>query len=63
MEDRDESSESTRILQDVFVSLESLLNLEKKHEMVTTISVEKFPGEFQTEQGILESGEKRPRRK
>ena len=31
-------------------SLESLLNLEQKHEMVTTISVEVFPGVWQTEQ-------------
>ena len=31
-------------------SLESLLNLEQKHEMVTAISVELFPGVLQTEQ-------------
>ena len=34
----------------IFDSLESLLNLEQKHEMVTTISVEVFPGVLQTEQ-------------
>ena len=34
----------------MFGSLESLLNLEQKHEMVTTISVEVFPGVLQTEQ-------------
>ena len=34
----------------MFVSLESLLNLEQKHEMVTAISVELFPGVLQTEQ-------------
>ena len=34
----------------MFSSLESLLNLEQKHEMVTTISVEVFPGVSQTEQ-------------
>ena len=28
----------------MFGSLESLLNVEQKHEMVTTISVELFPG-------------------
>ena len=33
----------------IFGSLESLLNLEQKHEMVTTISVEVFPGVLQTE--------------
>ena len=33
-----------------FGSLESLLNLELKHEMVTAISVEVFPGVLQTEQ-------------
>ena len=32
----------------MFGSLESLLNLEQKLEMVTTISVEKFPGVLQT---------------
>ena len=31
-------------------SLYSLLNLEQKHEMVTAISVEMFPGVLQTEQ-------------
>ena len=34
----------------MFGSLESLLNLEQKHEMVTAISVEVFPGVLQTEQ-------------
>ena len=34
----------------MFGSLESLLNLEQKHEMVTTISVEVVPGVLQTEQ-------------
>ena len=34
----------------MFGSLESLLNLEQKHEMVTVISVEVFPGVLQTEQ-------------
>ena len=34
----------------MFGSLESLLNLEHKHEMVTAISVEMFPGVLQTEQ-------------
>ena len=34
----------------MFGSLESLLNLEQKHEVVTTISVERFPGVLQTEQ-------------
>ena len=33
----------------IFGSLESLLNLEQKHEMVTTISVEVFQGVLQTE--------------
>ena len=33
-----------------FGSLESLLNLEQRHEMVTAISVEVFPGDLQTEQ-------------
>ena len=33
----------------MFDSLESLLNLEQKHEMVTPISVEAFPGVLQTE--------------
>ena len=36
-----------------FGSLESLLNLEQKHEMVTTISVEVFPGVLQTEQKYI----------
>ena len=34
----------------MFGSLESLLNLEQKHEMVTAISVEVVPGVLQTEQ-------------
>ena len=34
----------------MFGSLESLLNLEQKHEMVTAISVEVLPGIWQTEQ-------------
>ena len=37
----------------MFVSLESLLNLEQKHELVTTISVEVFPGVLQTEQKYI----------
>ena len=36
----------------MFGSLESLLNLEQKHEMVTAISVEVFLGVLQTEQEI-----------
>ena len=34
----------------MFGSLKSLLNLEQKHEMVTAISLEVFPGVLQTEQ-------------
>ena len=34
----------------MFGALESLLNLEQRHEMVTAISVEVFPGVLQTEQ-------------
>ena len=34
-------------------SLESLLNLEQKHEKVTAISVEVFPGVLQTEQMLI----------
>ena len=34
----------------MFGSLESLLNLEQRHEIVTAISVEVFPGVLQTEQ-------------
>ena len=34
----------------MFSSLESLLNLEQRHEMVTAISVEVFPGVLQPEQ-------------
>ena len=37
----------------VFGSSESLLNLEQKHEMVTTNIVEVFPGVFQTEQKYI----------
>ena len=33
----------------MFASLESLLNLEQRHEMVTAISVDVFPGGLQTE--------------
>ena len=38
----------------MFGSLESLLNLEHKHEMVTATSVEVFPGVLQTEQKHIE---------
>ena len=37
----------------MFGSLESLLNLEQKHEMVTAISVEVFPGVLQTGQMLI----------
>ena len=37
----------------MFGSLESLLNLEQQHEMVTAISVEVFPGVLQTEQKYI----------
>ena len=37
----------------MFSCLESLLNLEQKHEMVTTISVEVFPGVLQTERKYI----------
>ena len=37
----------------MFGSLDSLLNLEQKHEMVTAISVEVFPGALQTEQKYI----------
>ena len=37
----------------MFGSLESLLNLEQKHEIVTTIRVEVFPGLLQTEQKYI----------
>ena len=37
----------------MFASLESLLNLEQKHEMVPTISVEVFAGVLQTEQKYI----------
>ena len=36
-----------------FGSLESPINLEQKHEMATTISVEVFPGVLQTEQKYI----------
>ena len=38
----------------LFGYLESLLNLEQKHEMVTAISVEVFQGVLQTEQKHIE---------
>ena len=41
-----------------FVSLKSLLNLEQKHEMVTAIRVEVFPGVLPS-RSIMEFGEKR----
>ena len=51
---RGESNDCITILQH-FGSLESLLNLEQKHEMVTTISVEVLPpGVLQTEQKYIE---------
>ena len=37
----------------MFGSLESILNLEHKYEMVTAISVEVFPGVLQTEQKYI----------
>ena len=37
----------------IFGYLESLLNQEQKHEMVTTISVEVFPGVLQIEQKYI----------
>ena len=37
----------------MFSSLESLLNLEQRHEMVTAISVEVFPGVLQTVQNYI----------
>ena len=37
----------------IFGSLESLLNLEQKHEMVTAISIEVFPGLLQTEKKYI----------
>ena len=40
-------------LYSMFDSLESLLNLEQKHEVVTTISVEVFPWVLQTEQKYI----------
>ena len=49
---RGESIHCTRFYS-MFGSLESLLNLEQKHEMVTTISVEVFPGVLQTERKYI----------
>ena len=53
----DESKDGTEVnlvtaleFYSMFGSLQSLLNLEQKHEMVTAISVEVFPGVLQTEQ-------------
>ena len=40
-------------LYSMFGSLESLLNIEQKHEVVTVISVEVFPGVLQTEQKYI----------
>ena len=37
----------------MFSSLDSLLNLEQMHEIVTTMSVEVFPGVLQTEQKYI----------
>ena len=37
----------------MFGSLESLLNLEQNHEMVTAISVEVFPGVLETQQKYI----------
>ena len=37
----------------MFGSLESLLNLEQRHEMVTIIIVQVFPGELQTERKYI----------
>ena len=37
----------------LFTSLESQLNLEQKHEIVTTISLKMFPGVLQTEQKYI----------
>ena len=42
----------------MFGSLESLMNLERKHEMVTTISLEVFPGVLQTEQKHIEGSDR-----
>ena len=48
----------------MFGSLDSLLNLEQKNEMVTAISVKVFPGVLQTEQKNIgkwrEGGNKHP---
>ena len=41
---------TAREFQCMFGALESLLNLEQKHEMITAISVEVFPGVLKTEQ-------------
>ena len=37
----------------MFGSFELLVNLEQKHEMVTTVSRDVFPGVLQTEQNII----------
>ena len=42
----------------LFASLESLLVLEQKHEMVIAISVEVFPGVLQTEQKHIQKLER-----
>ena len=47
----------------MFGSLQSLLNLEQKHEMATAISVEMFPGVLQTEQKYIGNGGKQSRQK
>ena len=47
----------------LFGSLQSLLNLEQKHEMVTMISEECFRECCKPSRSRLESGEKRSRRK
>ena len=47
----------------MFGSIESLLNLEQKHEMVTAISVEVFPGVLQVEQKHIGKWRKAMRRK
>ena len=46
----------------MFGSLDSLLNLEQKHEMVTTVSLEVFPS-LQTEQKYIGKWRERSRRK
>ena len=44
-------------LYSIFSSLDSLLTLEQKHEMITAISVEVFTTVLQIEQKHIESGE------